>query len=324
MKAAILRGAARSSVGFRFRPFSWVGGELSSGAAKMEEDNFSSLSASEVTVKMIASPIAATMRGVGVVTAVGPEVKNLDLDDIVVATSSLGPYRSIAKAPSSSLIKLPPGIPVEYASVIDAAVIASGLIENVPSGDTIIQSGADTLVGQAVVQLAMRKGIKTLNILGIGTDQEECVDLLKSLGGDVVVPPEYAASWKFKNLVSDLKAPSLAVHFVPDKALLAKLPSTHNTATLRTFLEGTEPDELLQLKVAQVMSKMAGGNEVTYDARTSASVEEMKASVPQIAELFATDQLALWLESYPVEDFQYASRKATESFPGYRGMVLKF
>jgi hypothetical protein len=52
------------------------------------------------------------------------------------------------------------------------------------------------------------------------------VDLLKSLGGDVVVPSEFAESHRFKALISDMPKPSLAVAYasnLDDPALAKKV-----------------------------------------------------------------------------------------------------
>ena len=40
------------------------------------------------------------------------------------------------------------------------------------------------------------------------------VDLLKCLGGDIVVPQHYALTWRFPELVGDLPKPALAINFV--------------------------------------------------------------------------------------------------------------
>ena len=51
----------------------------------------------------------------------------------------------------------------------------------------MVQSGACSLVGQAVVQLARAKGATTVSVVAPSPDEEDMVALLKSLGGDVVV-----------------------------------------------------------------------------------------------------------------------------------------
>jgi hypothetical protein len=63
------------------------------------------------------------------------------------------------------------------------------------------------------VQLARSRGITTINIVKSSTDEEEMVALLKSLGGDVVCQPHHAVSHRFKDLISDLKKPVLAIHY---------------------------------------------------------------------------------------------------------------
>ena len=72
--------------------------------------------------------------------------------------------------------------------------------------------------------------------------------MLKNLGGDVVVPAEYAVTWRFPKLVSDLPAPSLAITYVQEGAPQAPAPSSP-ASKYRDLLETIMPEDLLALKV---------------------------------------------------------------------------
>jgi trans-2-enoyl-CoA reductase len=47
------------------------------------------------------------------------------------------------------------------------------------SGDVIIQNGANSAVGQAVIQLAKQKGVKTINVIRDRSDWANTVERMK-------------------------------------------------------------------------------------------------------------------------------------------------
>jgi trans-2-enoyl-CoA reductase len=53
-------------------------------------------------------------------------------------------------------------------------------------GDVVIQNGANSAVGQAVIQLAALRGIKTINIIRDDGDYDQMVQHLKNLGATIV------------------------------------------------------------------------------------------------------------------------------------------
>jgi hypothetical protein len=195
------------------------------------------------------------MSGMGVVAAVGSGVKGLSVNDMVVSKGSLGGFRAMAKAPAASFVKVPANVPAEYAGVLSSAATASLLLKGVAAGDVVVQSGASSLVGQAVVQLARAKGIVTVSVVAPSTDEEDMVGLLKSLGGDVVVPSAYphCSSWRFKALLADLPAPALAITFedaMDDQGLAAKAKAAAGSVSkLRAALDGASKADVNKLKV---------------------------------------------------------------------------
>jgi len=59
-------------------------------------------------------------------------------------------------------------------------------------GDVIIQNGANSMVGLAVIQMARELGIKTINV--VRSDRPsltETIRLLTNLGGDINITDRY-------------------------------------------------------------------------------------------------------------------------------------
>ncbi len=57
---------------------------------------------------------------------------------------------------------------------------------------------------------------------------------------------------------------------------------------------------------------------------TCASPFQVRETIEGIADTISKEELALWLENYPIEDYSYATKKSTGPFPGYRTMLLRF
>ncbi|KAJ3026598.1 hypothetical protein HDV00_011708 [Rhizophlyctis rosea] len=132
-------------------------------------------SPSEVQVKILAAPINPA-----------------DLNQIQGEGLGVGTWRTHATAPEDDFIKLD----AKGISVVSAATVAvnpctayrmlKDFVKLQP-GDTIIQNGANSSVGQAVIQLARAWGIKTINVVRDRPDIEELTEKLTSLGADLVV-----------------------------------------------------------------------------------------------------------------------------------------
>ena len=102
------------------------------------------------------------------VASIGPNVKNVQVGDLVFSPMGLGSWRTHAIAPAAALLKAPSDIPIEYAaSLLVNPMTALLLLQQVElkAGDVIVQNGANSTVGQSIIQIAKSKGIKTVNII---------------------------------------------------------------------------------------------------------------------------------------------------------------
>jgi len=206
---------------------------------KMETEEVGQPKGSDVLIKMLAAPVnpsdinmiegvygsKATLpavgggEGVGVVVAAGPNVKDLKVNDWVIpAAGQFGTWRSHLLAAESSFDRVPNDIPVEYAATLRVNPATAYLLLNqfvkLKAGDVIVQNAANSVCGQAVIQLARLAGVKTLNIIRDRPNYKEVVEQLKTLGGDVVVSEEFARSSDFASVIADLPKPVLALNAV--------------------------------------------------------------------------------------------------------------
>jgi NADPH:quinone reductase-like Zn-dependent oxidoreductase len=80
-----------------------------------------------------------------------------------------GTWRSHLLATESSFDRVPNDIPVEYAATLRVNPATAYLLLNqfvkLKAGDVIVQNAANSVCGQAVIQLARLAGVKTVNII---------------------------------------------------------------------------------------------------------------------------------------------------------------
>ncbi|TPX33488.1 hypothetical protein SmJEL517_g03623 [Synchytrium microbalum] len=161
--------------------------------------------------------IAGT-EGVAEVVATGLKVKDLQVGDWVIPVEAgWGTWRDYAIAQPSDLLKLSikAGDKVSALSAASITVNPSTAYRMLTDfvllepSDVVIQNGANSAVGQAVIQLAAAWGIKTVNIVRSRPDLPALVDKLKSLGATLVLTEEELATPAAKEQVKALKAPPI-------------------------------------------------------------------------------------------------------------------
>jgi mitochondrial enoyl-[acyl-carrier protein] reductase / trans-2-enoyl-CoA reductase len=131
-------------------------------------------------------PSILGVEGVGRVTAVGRNVKHLKEGDRALTPLLHPAWAERIKTNAPWLRPLPNGDVKQLSMLgINPATAYLLLTDIVPlkRGDWVIQNGANSAVGRAVIAVAKSLGIRTVNVVR----REELVDEIKSLGGDVVL-----------------------------------------------------------------------------------------------------------------------------------------
>lgn len=85
------------------------------------------------------------------------------------AKTPFGTWRQHAHADEQDVIKVPNDIPAAYASTLTinpaTAYVLLREFEKLKPGDWIIQNGANSMVGLAVIQMAREMGVHTINVV---------------------------------------------------------------------------------------------------------------------------------------------------------------
>jgi len=183
---------------------------------KVEEEIDDTLEDKQVLVKMLATPLHPAdintvqgtyavrpesfpallgNEGLGEVAAVGKAVQDMRPGDWVVPfLNQLGTCRSHAVVHENDVFKIRNKMPlVEAATLFINPCTAFRMLNDfvrLNDEDVVIQNGANSAVGQAVIQLCRIYGYRSVNIVRPREDLEELREYLCELGATVVLTEE--------------------------------------------------------------------------------------------------------------------------------------
>ncbi|KAJ3091773.1 hypothetical protein HK102_013479 [Quaeritorhiza haematococci] len=162
--------------------------------------------------------------GLAEVVEVGDAVKDLAVGDWVIpATPGFGTWRKYASCKPNEVIKLDKrGIsPVAAATITVNPCTAYRMLRDfVPlkPGDVVIQNGANSGVGQAVIQLCKAWGLKSVNVVRDRPNLGELVTSLRDLGATEVVTDTELRKSSVESMLKELGSPKLALNCVGGKS----------------------------------------------------------------------------------------------------------
>jgi mitochondrial enoyl-[acyl-carrier protein] reductase / trans-2-enoyl-CoA reductase len=154
--------------------------------------------------------------GVGTVVKTGAGVLALkEGDHVVPLVSGLGTWRTAGVFEASDWHAVDCALPVRDAATLainpgTALLMLERFCDLVP-GDVIVQNGANSTVGQYVIQIARSRGLKTINIVRDRDDWVGTAAGLIGLGADLVSKPEEVRT---DARDSGLPSPKLALNCV--------------------------------------------------------------------------------------------------------------
>ncbi len=132
-------------------------------------------------------PAVGGMEGVGKVVELGAGVEVPAMGQRVLLSAVGGTWTTHLIAPANSLMPLPDGVDVKQQSMMTVNPPTAHLLLSefvaLQAGDWIIQNAANSAVGGYLIQIARKKGIRTINVVR----RESAVQVLLDAGGDVVL-----------------------------------------------------------------------------------------------------------------------------------------
>ena len=132
-------------------------------------------------------PFIPGQEGVGVVTAVGAQVKTVKVGDRVAWSGTLGSYAEYVAAPEEHLVPVPPSVSNEQAAAVMMHGLTAHYLVNdahkLKAGDTALVHAAAGGVGLLLVQMAHAIGARVIGTVS----SDEKARLAREAGADEVI-----------------------------------------------------------------------------------------------------------------------------------------
>ncbi len=263
-------------------------------------------------------PATPGQEGIGVVSEIGEGVSHLQVGQNVLLAGVGGTWRDEIVASAMNFVPVPAGDVEQLAMIAVNPMTAHLLLTDfgkLESGDWIIQSAANSAVGEMVIQLAALRGINTVNVVR----REELILPLKSLGGTVVLldGPDLAERVAEATGGAPIK---LAFEAVGGETYDRLIDSLSFGGTIISYgnMSGTFPPLNMGALIARDIRARGFWLQNWYQ---NASPEEKKATLDTLASLIISGEIKTKIDSrYPLEEVKEAVIRAAAG--GRDGKVL--
>ncbi|XP_068135581.1 enoyl-[acyl-carrier-protein] reductase, mitochondrial-like [Hyperolius riggenbachi] len=164
-------------------------------------------------------PAVGGNEGIGEVVSTGCHVHTVKPGQWVVPIDcGFGTWRTEAVCKANEVIPVSKDIPVLSAATLSVnPCTAYRMLMDFVSlepGDTVIQNGANSGVGQAVIQICASMGVNTINVIRNRPNFSEMIEKLQSLGANYVITEDMLQRPEMANLFKEVERPKLALNCV--------------------------------------------------------------------------------------------------------------
>ncbi|CAN4119020.1 unnamed protein product [Withania somnifera] len=273
-------------------------------------------------------PTVGGYEGVGEVHSIGSAVKGLSPGDWVIPSPpSSGTWQTYVVKEQTVWQKIDKSTPMEYAATVMVnPLTALKMLEDyvaLKSGDSIVQNGATSIVGQCVIQLARLRGIHSINIIRDRAGSDEAKENLKQLGADEVYTESQLEVKNVRGLLGDIPEPVLGFNCVGGNAASVILKFLKQGGTMVTY--GGMSKKPITVSTSSFIFK-----ELTLKGfwlqrwMSSDKAEERQSMIDYLLGLSRDRKLKYELEVAPFDDFHTALEKAMGKRGSQPKQVLKF
>lgn len=158
------------------------------------------------------------------VIEIGNNVKSVNVGDrIIPASTGLGTWVSHSIYKAKDVMKVPSGVGlIEAASMTVNPCTAYRMLKdfvNLTTGNTVIQNGANSAVGQCVIQLSKAWGLKSIGVVRDRPNLKTLVSDLTNLGAtEILTEEEFRKTTIFKENMYE--RPKLGLNCIGGKSCL--------------------------------------------------------------------------------------------------------
>ncbi|KRY41102.1 oxidoreductase, zinc-binding dehydrogenase family [Trichinella spiralis] len=245
----------------------------------------------------------------------GPEVKEFQVGDWAIPSHpGFGAWRTCGITTPDHLIKVNNKLPAQYAATLSvnpstAYRMLKDYVKLGP-GDAVLQNGANSAVGQLIIQLARHFGHKTVNIIRDKNDGGKTAEYLRSLGADhVVIDTQFKD--ESKRIFGQLGPPKLALNCVSGRSTLYLAGALAAGGKLVTY--GGMSKQALQIPSGALIFKhiqVLGFWLTDWDQKPENRQQRIQM-LDELSELALSGKLKMPLyESVPFKDFRRAMEES--------------
>ncbi|CAN4119019.1 unnamed protein product [Withania somnifera] len=261
-----------------------------------------------------AVPAIGGWEGVGEVYSAGCAVKALSPGDLVIHSAYLpGTWQTYVVEDQSLWYKIDKSTPIEYAATVSVNPLSAlRMLEDfvaLKPGDTIVQNGATSTVGQCVIQLARIRGIHSVNIIRDKHESDEVKEKLIKLGADKVFAKD------------DIPEPLLGLNCIGGNAATMVVKFLKQGGTMVTY--GGMSRKPITISTPYFIFKEISLKGFWLQEK-NLDKAQYRCSIDYLLALARTGRLKYEMEMVCFKDFHTALEKAMGKQGSRRKQVLKF
>uniref|UniRef100_A0A4W3JMZ3 Mitochondrial trans-2-enoyl-CoA reductase n=1 Tax=Callorhinchus milii TaxID=7868 RepID=A0A4W3JMZ3_CALMI len=186
--------------------------------------------------------------------------------------------------------------------------------------DSVIQNGANSAVGQAVIQIAHAMGLKTINVIRDRPDLQKLTDRLQSMGANYVVTEEALRKPEMKEIFKEVPRPRLALNCVGGKSTVEVL---RHGGTIVTY--GGMARQPITVPMSALIFKdiKIRGFWVTRWKQDNIHGDKLLKMITELCDLIRAGKLtAPACTEVPLQDYRVALEAATKPFIGTKQILI--
>ena len=317
---------------------------------KTLNDSELKLKNNQVFVKLVATPINPTdinliagrhtflgprlstiigIEGLFEVVMTSNKCKRLKVGDWVLPTDfSWGSWRSHAIAKEGDFLKIPNNLNKHLCANLlvnpsTAYKLLNDIVELKPN-DTLIQNGANSVVGQIIIQLASKMNVNLINIVRKRENQAELNDYLSSLGAKYIFTEEdLCSSIELKEgLWKKIAKPKLALNCVGGKAAYDMVRLVDDDATLVTY--GNMSGQALNFNASDFVYKNLRAIGFWITSWRPKNQDSFNKNVQLLCDLIGKGQIKPpKCEEFKIEDYKEAFKRNDVPFNNKKILLVE-
>ncbi|XP_042194639.1 enoyl-[acyl-carrier-protein] reductase, mitochondrial [Callorhinchus milii] len=274
-------------------------------------------------------PAIGGNEGVGRVLDVGSRVSSVKAGDLVIPSNTgLGTWATEAVGNESAFVKLPIDVPLLCAATLAVNPCTAYRMlydfESLKPGDSVIQNGANSAVGQAVIQIAHAMGLKTINVIRDRPDLQKLTDRLQSMGANYVVTEEALRKPEMKEIFKEVPRPRLALNCVGGKSTVEVLRQLQHGGTIVTY--GGMARQPITVPMSALIFKdikIRGFWVTRWKQDNIHEPSKLLKMITELCDLIRAGKLtAPACTEVPLQDYRVALEAATKPFIGTKQILI--